>query len=104
MGKDCLLVTDKRVPRARPIRSWCGTESDWAAVFEARCLSKRGLPLSPEQRKLVEAAYKADPERYGSMEGDVFDATVPFGSNVRWGSRTRKTGKTEKTKRSKEKP
>jgi hypothetical protein len=56
---------------------------EWRQVFEARCLSKRGLPVSPEQQALVDLAYKSDPDRYGKLDPDVFDATVPFGSGAR---------------------
>lgn len=50
------------------------TEADWQAVFRARCKSKQGQGLTPE-------------ERYGAMEPGIFDATVPFGSTSRWGRR-----------------
>lgn len=59
------------------------SEADWVKVFEARCLSKRGLPLSVEQRALVDAAFVSDLKRYTELDDDVFNATVPFGSNVR---------------------
>lgn len=60
------------------------TEDEWRRVFQFRCKSKRGETLSKEERKLVDEAYASDKKRYGKMEPDVFDATVPFGSNVRW--------------------
>lgn len=60
------------------------TETDWQKVFAYRCKSKQGLGLSMEERALTDAAYKEDKERYAAMEPDVFDATVPAGSNVRW--------------------
>lgn len=62
------------------------TEAEWAIVFRARCKSKegRGDTITKEERKLVDRAYKEDPDRYGAMDADVFNATVPFGSNVRW--------------------
>lgn len=63
------------------------TEAEWSKVFELRCRSKRGEYLSPEDRKLVDAAYKEDPDRYAELEGPVFNATVPFGSQARWGER-----------------
>lgn len=59
------------------------SEADWAKVFEARCLSKRGLPLSEDQQTRIDAAYKSDPKRYAAMERDVFNATVPFGSTAK---------------------
>jgi hypothetical protein len=58
-------------------------EDDWPRVFELRCRSKRGQRLSRSEAALVEAAYRADPGRYAAMEGAVFDASVPFGSQVR---------------------
>lgn len=59
------------------------TEAEWSEVFRLRCRSKRGESLSPEERKLIERAWKTDRKRYGSMDADVFNATVPFGSSVR---------------------
>ncbi len=60
------------------------TEAEWREVFQLRCRSKQGLDLSKEGRALVDAAYNEDPERYGALEPDVFDATVPFGSTTQW--------------------
>jgi CO/xanthine dehydrogenase FAD-binding subunit len=59
------------------------TDDDWKAVFVARCSSKQGKPVSKAEMALIEAALKADEKRYGNMERDVFNATVPYGSNVR---------------------
>jgi hypothetical protein len=59
------------------------TEAEWSKVFTARCRSKRGEHLSDDDRSLVEVAYTSDPKRYKAMEPDVFDATVPCGSEVR---------------------
>jgi len=56
------------------------TELEWSRVFTARCKSKRGEQLSDKDRVLVDAAFESDRERYGTLEPDVFDATVPFGS------------------------
>jgi hypothetical protein len=67
-----------------PVRRKKLTEDEWRKVFHLRCRSKQGQELSKEDRALVDAAYNEDPERYGAMEPDVFDATVPFGSTVRW--------------------
>ncbi len=33
---------------------------------------------------LIEDALAQDPDRYRAMDGPVFDATVPFGSGVRY--------------------
>lgn len=61
------------------------TEAEWRRVFDLRCLSKRGTPATDEEsRDLINRAYREDPDRYSAMNGDVFDATVPVGSNVRW--------------------
>ena len=59
------------------------TEGEWAMVFDARCKSKRGEPVSAAERLLVEMAYASDAKRYAAMELDVFNATVPFGSAAR---------------------
>jgi hypothetical protein len=61
------------------------TAAEWCLVFQLRCKSKQGSELSGQERTLVEAAYNEDEERYGDMEIDVFNATVPFGSGVRRG-------------------
>ena len=61
------------------------TEAQWAMVFRARCKSKQGQALTDEERVLVDAAYEVDKARYGDMEPDVFNATVPFGSSARRG-------------------
>jgi hypothetical protein len=60
------------------------TEAEWAKVFAARCKSKQGQAVTPEERKLLDAAYETDPKRYGALDADVFDATVPFGSHARY--------------------
>jgi hypothetical protein len=59
------------------------TEVEWKTVFDLRCQSKQGRRLHDDERALVERAFKEDPRRYEAMEPDVFDATVPFGSNVK---------------------
>ena len=60
------------------------TEEEWHKIFELRCRSKRGQRLFPEEQALVDAAYRQDLKRYAAMEPDVFDATVPFGSQARF--------------------
>ena len=60
------------------------TEREWREVFTARCKSKQGQTLTDHERDLVDAAFASDEKRYGEMEPDVFDATVPFGSLARW--------------------
>jgi hypothetical protein len=59
------------------------TEAEWREVFRLRCASKREERLSSEDLDLVETAFSEDPKRYGEMDVDVFDATLPFGSKVR---------------------
>lgn len=60
------------------------TDAEWLKVFQLRCRSKQGQEISKEDRALVDAAFNEDPERYGALEPEVFDATVPFGSTARW--------------------
>lgn len=60
------------------------TEMDWEKVFRAKCKSKQGQTLTDEERTLVEAAFQADANRFRDLEGEVFNATVPFGSSARW--------------------
>lgn len=64
------------------------TEDEWARVFEARCRSKRGM-ATDEDRELCDRAYRANLERYSAMEPDVFNATVPAGSQARWGGKAK---------------
>ena len=59
------------------------SDDDWAKVFASRCQTKQGRPISQAEQALVDTAYKSDRKRYSAMEKDVFNATVPFGSNVR---------------------
>jgi hypothetical protein len=40
--------------------------------------------LAVSESRLVERAYREDRDRYGKMEADVFDASVPLGSSARW--------------------
>jgi len=60
------------------------TEAEWATVFRSRCKSKQGQTLTDKERALVEAAFNSDQTRYASMEADVFNETVPFGSTAKW--------------------
>jgi len=59
------------------------TETDWHTVFKGRCDSKRGLLVTPEVQALIERAFREDRARYAKMDVDVFNETVPFGSQVR---------------------
>jgi hypothetical protein len=60
------------------------TEEQWREVFRLRCKGKRGDRLDKLEQRLVEKAFKENSDRYGRMEADVFDATVPFGSVARY--------------------
>lgn len=60
------------------------TEAEWREVFVLRCRSKRGERVLPEDHRLCERAFRENLERYKTMDADVFDATVPFGSAARW--------------------
>ena len=60
------------------------TEEAWRRVFQLRCKSKQGQQLDTDDRVLIDAAFAEDPRRYGAMDADVFNATVPFGSGARW--------------------
>lgn len=60
------------------------TEAQWSEVFHLRCRSKRGETLTADELALAERAWKEDRKRYAVMDGDVFEATVPFGSAARW--------------------
>jgi hypothetical protein len=56
----------------------------WERVFQIKCKSKNGQTLTDEERGLIEEAFQTDPRRYRDLEGEVFNATVPFGSSARW--------------------
>jgi hypothetical protein len=59
------------------------TELEWEIVFRLRCRSKRGEALAAGESKLLETAFREDPERYGSLDAEVFHATTPYGSQPR---------------------
>ncbi len=59
------------------------TDESWLKVFSIRCRSKKGQSVTPEELGLCGRAMSEDPARYKTMEDDVFDATVPFGSNAK---------------------
>ena len=60
------------------------TEAEWSKVFDIKCRSKSGHAVTDEERALTNRAFETDPDRFSAMEPAVFNATVPFGSNVRW--------------------
>lgn len=59
------------------------TDESWRKVFSIRCRSKQGHPVTPAELGLCGRAMREDPTRYKTMEADVFDATVPYGSNAK---------------------
>lgn len=59
------------------------TEAQWKDVFAIRCRSRRGERIQPAKLALCSRAMAEDQKRYDETEADVFDATVPFGSNVK---------------------
>lgn len=63
------------------------TEERWEKVFYARCKSKQGQPVTEEESVLLDTAYASDLKRYTSLDEEVFNATVPFGSSARWGKK-----------------
>lgn len=71
------------------------TDVEWQKVFNLRCNSKRGYPLSEDEQALCERAHAEDPKRYGAMNADVFNETVPAGSNARYGAGPKKLSKAE---------
>jgi hypothetical protein len=64
--------------RARPL-----TAAEWQLVFHLRCRAKQGQSLSGDDTALLNRAFGEDPSRYAALDVDVFNATVPVGSNVR---------------------
>lgn len=59
------------------------TASEWRRISDYRIRGKRGEYLSPEELHLCERAMREDLTRYNEIGNDAFDATVPFGSNVK---------------------
>lgn len=53
-------------------------------MFDIRCATKQGQAVSDADRQLVERAWASDSARYAAMNADVFNATVPVGSNARY--------------------
>lgn len=59
-------------------------EIDWYKVYNIRIKCKgTGYIPNKDEIDLLESAYFHDPSRYKKMDKDIFNATVPFGSNVR---------------------
>ncbi len=56
------------------------TEAEWSQVFRIRCRSKSGSQPSADEMKLLDRAFKEDPDRYKAMNERVFDETKPFGA------------------------
>ena len=56
---------------------------DARRCFRVRCRSKRGERLSSEDIEFVARMFDTYPDWYTALEVNVFNATVPYGSNVR---------------------
>ena len=67
----------------RRVKSKKLTDEQWSRVYQLRCRAKQGQHLAPDDLAFLEVAFKEDGTRYGAMDVDVFNATVPFGSAVR---------------------
>jgi hypothetical protein len=52
---------------------------DWERVFEIRCRSKRGIPVSSDEERLVREAHASNPYKYRALESRIFDETHPAG-------------------------
>jgi len=66
-----------------PTRKGTPTPEDAARCMEIRKCSKKGGRVSPAEMKFCNRMFKKYPDWYASGESAVFNATVPFGSNVR---------------------
>jgi hypothetical protein len=67
------------------------TPQDADKCFRLRKLSKEGMTLEPEQLRFVEKMNNLYPEWYASLDEEVFNSTVPFGSNVKWSDTHKKS-------------
>lgn len=56
------------------------TEADWDKIFKIRCRSKRGELTTQEESAFCRRGFEEDPDRYGKMDKEVFEATKPFGA------------------------
>lgn len=54
-----------------------------ARCFQLRCKSKRGERLTIEELYFICTIYRAYSEWYKGIEPNVFNATVPIGSNIK---------------------
>lgn len=59
------------------------TPEDARRCFRIRCRSKRGETMSREDSKFCTQMYKKFTEWYGAIEANIFNATVPFGSQAK---------------------
>lgn len=57
--------------------------NDISRCIDLRKRAKRGEHLSSEESRFCENMFKKFPDWYASTEKQVFNETVPFGSNVR---------------------
>lgn len=58
------------------------TDAEWRRLFTVRCKSKRGQAITDDESALIDRAFASDPKRYGNMDPDVFNETVPAGSTA----------------------
>lgn len=57
---------------------------DAKRCIEIRKRSKKGQYISPEESRFCEKMCNMYPEWYFSLEEDIYNATVPFGSLARY--------------------
>lgn len=51
-------------------------------LFDIKCRSKRGLPVTEEEHRFTRKMYELYPDEYGEDERKVFIATAPFGAQL----------------------
>jgi hypothetical protein len=49
-------------------------------VFDIKCRSKRGLPVTKAESRFCEKMFQLHQDEYGDDEKEVFLATKPFGA------------------------
>ncbi len=82
-GDDAVASAPERPLERRGTRSSRPTEESWCKVFKIRCRSRQGLEVTPAELGLCMRANRENPTRYEAMDADVFDTTVPFGSQAK---------------------
>ena len=56
-------------------------EDQKTKLFDIRCRSKMGKPITKAEIKFFTKMHKLYPIEYEAMSKDVFEETKPFGSN-----------------------